>query len=82
MKNPEAKISVMEERMNNLIKQNASEHENIINKLIELDHSIKYWAESADKKYAAKFIEKVIWGGSGALALWFLNQIFRIVEIH
>lgn len=72
------KVSVLEERVNNLI----DKVDKIDGKLDSIETSMKTWMENADKRYASKFFEKVMWGGAGALALWFLNQIFHLVEIH
>jgi hypothetical protein len=73
---------VLEERMKNLEANNTKEHADILKELVDFKCSVNTWMDGADRKYASKLTEKIMYGLVGSLLLWAINSIIHVVDIH
>lgn len=63
MKDTNVSIAIIKEQM----KQNSCEHEEIKDDIKELKDAFNVWCENADKKFASKLTEKIVYGLVGIL---------------
>jgi len=73
------KIAVLEAQVKDFKDQNEQVHKHFLRDLCELREAFDTWAGQADKKYASKTVEKVVYGALGAVCLWFLSRVFNLI---
>lgn len=83
------KIAVLQQEMKDFKNQyiqnsadNVKAHDNLLAGQNKIEKMLHDWMQGADRKYASKTVEKVVYGTLGAIALWFLNSVFKVIEIQ
>ena len=78
MVSQETQIEVIKEQM----KMNTQEHQEIKKMICDLRADFKTWVDEADKKFASKLTEKIVYGMIGAIVLSVLYYILKQVGIE
>jgi len=78
MVSQETQIEVIKEQM----KMNTQEHQEIKKMICDLRADLKAWVKEADKKFASKLTEKIVYGMIGAIVLSVLYYILKQVGIR
>lgn len=72
-------MAVLEERMNNFTEQNTKDHERIFEQVLMVKTSVEQWIEDADRKYASKLTEKIVYGMIGVILTSLLVALLTLV---